>query len=61
MCFRPFGLVRMPGMGHRRPDLDPSLRFWPVHRWLVAYRPESDPLEIVRVLGGWLDLPRVLG
>jgi len=50
-------LARMPGMGHRRRDLaDERLRAWRVHRWLIVYRVDTDPLEIVRVLGGWQDL-----
>lgn len=50
-------LARMPGMGHRRPDLTTKpLRFWPVHRWLVVYREDSIPLLITRVIGGWQDL-----
>lgn len=54
-------LARMPGMGHRREDLpEASLRVWPVHRWLIVYRAETVRLEIVRVLGGWQDLPGVL-
>ncbi|NOT32107.1 MAG: type II toxin-antitoxin system RelE/ParE family toxin [Planctomycetes bacterium] len=54
-------LARMPGMGHRREDLpDPSMRAWPVHGWLILYRPERMPLEIVRIVGGWQDVPTTL-
>ena len=55
-------LVEHPRMGHPRPDLTPrAVLFWPVHSLLLAYRPESRPLEIVRVVSGWRDLPQVLG
>jgi antitoxin ParD1/3/4/toxin ParE1/3/4 len=54
-------LARMPGMGHRRDDLPPWLRVWTVHRWLILYRPEATPLEIVRIVGGWQDLTSRLG
>jgi antitoxin ParD1/3/4/toxin ParE1/3/4 len=49
-------LARMPGMGHRREDLPPSLLAWTVHRWLILYRSETIPLEVVRIVGGWQDV-----
>jgi antitoxin ParD1/3/4/toxin ParE1/3/4 len=49
-------LARMPHSGRARPDLTPrEVRFWPVHGFLIAYRAESRPLEIVRVLPGQRD------
>ncbi len=51
----------MPGMGHRRSDLgDDSLRIWPVFSYLIVYRPETNPLEIVRVVSGYRDLAPLL-
>ena len=39
-----------PAIGHVRPDLtDQDVRFWPVFKYLVVYRPETNPLEIVIV------------
>lgn len=50
-------LADMPGMGHRREDLaDETLRVWPVHSYLIVYRPEQRPIEIVRVVSGFRDL-----
>lgn len=50
-------LAAFPGMGHRREDLaSEALRVWPVHSYLVVYRPEQKPLEIVRVVSGFRDL-----
>ena len=49
-------LARVPGMGHAREDLPAPLRAWTVHRWLILYRPEATPLEIVRIVGGWQDV-----
>ena len=50
-------LAGTPGMGHWRDELpDASLRVWRVYRWLIVYRTGTNPLEIVRVLGGWRDL-----
>lgn len=50
-------LAEMPRMGHTRPELrGPSLRVWRVYSYLMIYRPESHPLEVVRVLSGYRDL-----
>ncbi len=44
-----------------REDLtDEPLRFWPVRRYLIVYRPDSDPLEIVRVLSAYRDVKKLL-
>lgn len=54
-------LADNPGIGHVRPDLtDADVRFWSVFRYLVIYRPETEPLEIVRVLHGSRDVKRLL-
>jgi len=54
-------LARMPGMGHLRQDLaDESLRFWPIYSYLIIFRPETKPLEIVRVLRGSRDVLNIL-
>lgn len=46
-------LAGQPGLGHRRKDLtvEPTLRFYAVRRYyLVIYREDTKPLQIVRVL-----------
>lgn len=56
-------LAEMPGMGHVREDLaavDPALRFWSVYSYLIIYRAETDPLEVVRALHGARDVRRLL-
>ncbi len=54
-------LAEYPRIGHVREDLaDRSLRFWPVYSYLIVYRPESRPLQIIRVLHGARDVRRVL-
>lgn len=54
-------LLLFPYSGSAREDLlDATYRFWPVHSWRIIYRPDTDPLEIVRVLSGYRDLPRIL-
>ncbi len=48
-------------MGHLRQDLaDEPLRFWAVYSYLIIYREDSDPLEIVRVLHGARDVKSLL-
>ena len=54
-------LAAMPGLGHRREDLtDRPLRFWTVDAYLVIYRAEQTPIEIVAVTRGGRDIPRLL-
>jgi len=53
-------LCSNPRMGHYRlPDLTKEFRVWPVYSYLVIYRPESHPLEIVRVWHGAQEKPEV--
>lgn len=54
-------LAEMPEMGHLPEDLaDEPLRFWPVHSYLIIYRPDRRPLEVVRVLSGYRDIADLL-
>ena len=55
-------LAKMPGMGHTRHDLATEpLRFWSVRSFLIIYRGERRPIEIVRVLHGARDVQAILG
>jgi plasmid stabilization system protein ParE len=55
-------IAEMPGMGHRREDVtDKPVLFWAVYSYLLVYRPDKRPLEILRIVHGARDLPRVLG
>jgi len=55
-------LGESPGMGHLRHDLaDEMLRFWTVHKFLIVYRPEKQPVQVVRVLHGARDVQAILG
>jgi plasmid stabilization system protein ParE len=48
-------------MGHAREDLTPfPVRFWPVDAYLIIYRAERDPIEIVAVGQGSRDIPAFL-
>jgi plasmid stabilization system protein ParE len=54
-------LAALPLMGHLREDLaEEPLRFWSVRSYMIVYRPETDPIEIVRVVSGYRDLGRML-
>jgi toxin ParE1/3/4 len=50
-------LADHPGLGHLRDDFaDEALRVWTVHTYLVIYRPDARPLQVVRVLSGYRDI-----
>ena len=54
-------LGRTPGMGHRRDDLTSfPVLFWPVGAYLILYRAESHPVEIIAVTQGSRDIPKFL-
>lgn len=54
-------LAGLPEMGHFRRDLcDEPLRFWSVYSYLIVYRPETRPLEILRVLHSARDVQSIL-
>ncbi len=51
----------MPGIGHTRKDLtDKPVLFWPVGRYLIIYRADRRPIEVVRVLSAYRDVSRLL-
>ena len=54
-------LAEQPHGGHLRTDLaSEPLRFWPVYSYLIIYRPNSKPIEVVRVLHGARDVSAIL-
>lgn len=55
-------LVELPHLGHVRTDLaDEELRVWTVHTYLVIYRPDTAPLQVVRILSSYRNLTAILG
>jgi toxin ParE1/3/4 len=55
-------LGQTPGMGHFRSDLaNEPLRFWHARNYLIIYRSEKRPIEIVRVLHAARDVQVILG
>ena len=54
-------LAGRPGGGHWRKDLtDEPVKFFPIYSYLIVYRPETNPLQIVAILHGRRDLERLL-
>jgi antitoxin ParD1/3/4/toxin ParE1/3/4 len=54
-------LGQSPGLGHRREDLTPHpVLFWPVGAYLIIYRAERRPIEVVAVTQGSRDIPAFL-
>lgn len=46
-------LAEMPGIGHYREDLvDRNYRFWTVDSYLIVYRWQSAPLQIISIVHG---------
>lgn len=54
-------LAANPGAGHCREDLTSRpVRFFPVHSYLVVYLAGTNPVQVVRVLGGAQDIEAIL-
>ena len=54
-------LSKQPGLGHRRTDYTKSdVLFFPIYSYLIAYRPQTEPLEVVAVVHGSRQLKKVL-
>jgi plasmid stabilization system protein ParE len=58
-AFRKLG--DMPGIGHFREDLlDRRYKFWSVHSYVIVYRWETEPIQVVAVVHGARDLEAFL-
>jgi len=54
-------LAEFPHSGHWRHDLtDADVRFFSVYSYLIVYRPETKPLQIVSILHGNRDVKAIL-
>ena len=55
-------LAKNPGIGHWREELtDKRHRFFLVYSYLIVYRHEAKPLQIIRVLHASRDVQSILG
>jgi hypothetical protein len=49
------------GSGHWRKDLtDEQVKFFPIYSYLIAYRPNTKPLQVVASLHGRRDVEQLL-
>ena len=54
-------LSETPGLGHWRLDLTSQpVKFFPVYSYLIVYRPETKPLQIVTIVHGSRDVALLL-
>ena len=54
-------LAENPGAGHWRKNLtNQPVKFFPVYSYLIVYRPDTKPLQIVSVLHGRRDVEQIL-
>lgn len=54
-------LASNPGSGHSRPDLtDEKVKFFSVYSYLIVYRPDTKPLQVVAILHGRRDVENIL-
>jgi plasmid stabilization system protein ParE len=54
-------LAENPGAGHWRRNLtEEPVKFFPVYSYLVVYRPDTKPLQIVSILHGHRDVEQIL-
>jgi toxin ParE1/3/4 len=54
-------LAENSGAGHWRRNLtEERVKFFPVYSYLVVYRPDTKPLQIVSILHGRRDVERIL-
>ena len=54
-------LATNSGAGHWRKDLtDEAVKFFPVYSYLIVYRPDTKPVQIVAILQGRRDVEQVL-
>jgi plasmid stabilization system protein ParE len=55
-------LAGMPGIGHFREDLlDKHYKFWSVYSYVIAYRWDVTPIQIIAVVHGARDLEAFFG
>lgn len=54
-------LAGTPGAGHWSKDLtEEAVKFFPVYSYLIVYRPETKPLQVVSILHGHRNVERIL-
>jgi len=52
-------LARHPLAGEERSDLSANVRAFPIGNYVIFYRPTEDGIQVLRVLHGARDIPRI--
>ena len=53
-------LAESPELGQSREELAPSLRSFPVGKYIIFYRPAENGIEVIRVLSSYRDIDSLL-
>ena len=54
-------LAENPHIGSKRAEItQKSVRFWTVESYQIVYSPETQPLEILRILSSYRDISKIL-
>jgi toxin ParE1/3/4 len=54
-------LAGSPGAGHWRKNVtDQAVKFFPVYSYLIVYRPDTKPLQVVSILHGRREVEQIL-
>jgi plasmid stabilization system protein ParE len=54
-------LAERPGRGHWRKDLtNEPVKFFSIYSYLIVYRPETSPLQVVAIVHGRRDVEELL-
>ena len=54
-------LARNPGAGHWRKDLTKNpVKFFPVYSYLIVYRPETKPMQVVAIVHSRREAEKIL-
>ena len=56
-------LALTPGAGHKREDLaeDRRILFWPMRDYLILYKPDTSPLQVITIARGSQDVAKIIG
>ena len=52
-------LAQFPLAGESRPELAPDVRSFPVGNHVIFYRPSGNGIDVLRILHGARDIPRI--
>lgn len=54
-------LAQHPLAGETRPELAADIRSFPVGNYVIFYRSSDDGIDVLRILHGARDIPRIFG